>query len=185
MLVLLMYNVKFRSRTDANEASALYNAMVHPFLQMPIYGAIWYQGKLCRLLLNACTCSVFIYGSAMTLMRYRVHVDSHGCFMSMECTYSCDYFIIYCPIFKRRIKHLQLRVVRMRRSADGWGLESVVVRQHTHHGRAVPVRTSPGTIQYMFICTPLQHWVLVLICWWFTFPNCLFRVQKYPAFILV
>ena len=25
--------------------SALYNAMIHPFLNMTIYGAIWYQGE--------------------------------------------------------------------------------------------------------------------------------------------
>ena len=28
-----------------NRASTLYNAMIHPFLRMPIYGAIWYQGE--------------------------------------------------------------------------------------------------------------------------------------------
>ena len=25
--------------------SSLYNAMIHPFTRMTIYGAIWYQGK--------------------------------------------------------------------------------------------------------------------------------------------
>ena len=28
-----------------NTHSALYNAMIHPFLNMTIYGAIWYQGE--------------------------------------------------------------------------------------------------------------------------------------------
>ena len=28
-----------------NEASVLYNAMIHPFLPLTIYGAIWYQGE--------------------------------------------------------------------------------------------------------------------------------------------
>jgi sialate O-acetylesterase len=28
-----------------NGASQLYNAMIHPFLPMPIYGGIWYQGE--------------------------------------------------------------------------------------------------------------------------------------------
>lgn len=28
-----------------NEHSVLYNAMIHPFLKMTIYGAIWYQGE--------------------------------------------------------------------------------------------------------------------------------------------
>lgn len=28
-----------------NRASVLYNAMIHPFLRMPIYGATWYQGE--------------------------------------------------------------------------------------------------------------------------------------------
>jgi len=31
--------------TGANEASVLYNAMIHPFIPMPIFGAIWYQGE--------------------------------------------------------------------------------------------------------------------------------------------
>ena len=30
---------------DKNTVSSLYNAMIHPFLRMPIYGAIWYQGE--------------------------------------------------------------------------------------------------------------------------------------------
>ena len=28
------------------ENSLLWNAMIHPFLNMTIYGAIWYQGQL-------------------------------------------------------------------------------------------------------------------------------------------
>jgi len=31
--------------TGANAASVLYNAMIHPFIPMPIFGAIWYQGE--------------------------------------------------------------------------------------------------------------------------------------------
>jgi sialate O-acetylesterase len=31
--------------TGQNGASVLWNAMIHPFLPMPIYGAIWYQGE--------------------------------------------------------------------------------------------------------------------------------------------
>jgi len=31
--------------TGANAASVLYNAMIHPFNPMPIFGAIWYQGE--------------------------------------------------------------------------------------------------------------------------------------------
>ena len=30
---------------DENAASVLYNSMIHPFLPMPIYGGIWYQGE--------------------------------------------------------------------------------------------------------------------------------------------
>jgi len=29
----------------ANAATALYNAMIHPFIPMPVFGAIWYQGE--------------------------------------------------------------------------------------------------------------------------------------------
>ena len=30
---------------NPNAASVLWNDMIHPFLNMTIYGAIWYQGK--------------------------------------------------------------------------------------------------------------------------------------------
>lgn len=29
------------------EHSALWNAMIHPMLNLTIYGAVWYQGKFC------------------------------------------------------------------------------------------------------------------------------------------
>ena len=31
--------------TPPDRHSVLYNAMIHPFLNMTIYGAIWYQGE--------------------------------------------------------------------------------------------------------------------------------------------
>jgi len=34
-----------KSEQDPNDASALWNAMIHPLLSFPIYGAIWYQGE--------------------------------------------------------------------------------------------------------------------------------------------
>ena len=37
--------LSFRSGEPQNGASHLYNAMIHPYFRMPIYGAIWYQGK--------------------------------------------------------------------------------------------------------------------------------------------
>ena len=30
---------------EKNQPAVLYNAMIHPFLPMPIFGAIWYQGE--------------------------------------------------------------------------------------------------------------------------------------------
>lgn len=30
---------------NPNNPSVLWNSMIHPFLQMPIYGAVWYQGE--------------------------------------------------------------------------------------------------------------------------------------------
>ena len=34
-----------RNRSAKQGASVLWNAMIHPYIHMPIYGAIWYQGK--------------------------------------------------------------------------------------------------------------------------------------------
>ena len=44
-LSLFSITVICLSRDEKNEATVLYNAMIHPLLPMPIYGAIWYQGS--------------------------------------------------------------------------------------------------------------------------------------------
>jgi len=47
--------------TGQNEAMVLYNAMIHPFIPMPIFGAIWYQGE-------ANTGNANLYGCAIKAM---------------------------------------------------------------------------------------------------------------------
>ena len=43
--VCIIVKFSLRKKKKRNHPSAIYNAMVHPFLPMPVYGAIWYQGN--------------------------------------------------------------------------------------------------------------------------------------------
>ena len=42
---MLHYSIKICSYEGPDDASVLWNAMIHPFLNMTVYGAIWYQGE--------------------------------------------------------------------------------------------------------------------------------------------
>ena len=54
--------------TGPQESSVLWNAMIHPFLNMTIYGAIWYQGRFRLVVQN------------LVALRKRVHAIYRGFF---------------------------------------------------------------------------------------------------------
>ena len=55
-----MYNsfTDFRFGGAENKGSVLYNAMIHPYFKMTIFGAIWYQGEANKLNKPTYLCSI-------------------------------------------------------------------------------------------------------------------------------